>query len=327
MGRELLILRHAKACKIGPNSDDEEDDVRALKNKGKRHAQRMGAWLARNDLRPDCVVSSPTNRAHTTAEKCCKSAGLTADLVEIDIRIYEATLDNLLAVLRETPKAARRVMLVGHNPGAEELLLTLCRNPVPGNDKGGYLRTATLAHLRITGKWKDLSANCAELVQIVEPNTLPHLFPFPTVDGPEERIRPAYYYRQSAVVPFRHQDDELQILIISSSGKNHWVIPKGIHDPGLTAKASAAKEAFEEAGVEGRVLDILLGTYSYDKWGSACDVEVYPLKVTHEFDDLEWEERHRDRRWVSLKKAVSLVHNPDLKRIIAGLEDVLKDGE
>jgi len=319
--RELLILRHAKARKISFNDNGEEDEARALKDKGKRHAQRMGAWLARHDLRPDCVLSSPANRAHTTAEKCYKSVGWPADLIEKDARIYEATLDDLFSVLREIPKSARRVMMVGHNPALEELVLTLCRNLEPDNDKGGYLRTA----LRIESEWKDLRANCAELIQIVEPNTLPHLFPFPTVDGLEERIRPAYYYRQSAVIPFRLQDDELQVLIISSSEQNHWVIPKGIHEPGLSSKASAANEAFEEAGVDGRVLDCLLGTYNYKKWGGACAVEVYPLAVTHEVDELKWEGRHRDRQRVSLTKAVSMVHNVDPKPIISRLEDALKD--
>ena len=57
------------------------------------------------------------------------------------------------------------------------------------------------------------------------------------------------------------------------------MVPKGIHDPGLTAQESAAKEALEEAGARGTVDAHSLGSYSQEKWGATTQVEVYPMQV------------------------------------------------
>jgi phosphohistidine phosphatase len=100
------------------------------------------------------------------------------------------------------------------------------------------------------------------------------------------------------------RDGEPQILVISSSKKKHFVVPKGIKEPGLTPQASAAKEAREEAGVEGRVGDDPVGSYTYGKWGSTCTVDVYPMEVTEVLPEEEWEERYRGRQWISPEQAV-----------------------
>jgi len=319
MRRELFILRHGKVQKAhAPEGSGQE-----LKDKGKRNAQRMGAWLARKSHLPDFVVSSPAPCAVTTAQKCCKSAGLNADVVTSDARLYQGTVADVMDVVHELPKTARRVMVVGHNPSLEHALLALARSPVPRNAKNGILLPGALAHLRIDDQWLDVGAGCAKVLDIIEPKALPRLFPFPSPDGAEQRSRPAYYYRQSSVVPFRRGKKTLEVLVISSSKQKHWVIPKGIHEPGLSAQQSAAKEAFEEAGVEGRVLDRMIATYSYNKWGSTCDVEVYPMEVSAEISDSAWEEPHRIRQWVSVEQAVSMVLNDNVKRIIARLPDVI----
>ena len=186
-------------------------------------------------------------------------------------------------------------------------------------------QAAHLARLRIDAAWSEIDANCADDVDIIEAQSLPRLFPFPDIDGEDERSRPAYYYRQSSVVPFRRTAKGLEVLIISSSKKKHWVIPKGIHDPGFSAQASAAKEALEEAGIEGTVLDMPIGAYSYPKWDAVCDVTVYPMEVTHELDEADWDESHRGRKWCSVDEAASLVLNPDVKRMIARLPMALEE--
>jgi len=321
MACELLILRHGKAQKDRKVADDK----RELKDKGKRNAQRVGVWLARHDLRPDHVISSPATRAKRTAEKCCKSAGLCGDVVHKDVRLYDATVEDLIEVLRETPDTVKRVLLVGHNPSLEGLLVHLSHAPVPRNERDGFLVPTALAHLRIESSWKNLKEHAAEVLDIIEPQSLPRLFPFPDLDSAEQRTRPAYYYRQSSVVPFRRQGDQLEVLIISSSKNKHWVIPKGIHDPGLSGEESAAKEAFEEAGVEGLVLDHVIGTYSYPKWDATCEVEVYPMEVTREIAEIEWAERHRGRKWVSVEEATATVLNDDVKRMVALLPKALAE--
>jgi 8-oxo-dGTP pyrophosphatase MutT (NUDIX family) len=114
---------------------------------------------------------------------------------------------------------------------------------------------------------------------------------------------------------------ELEILLITSRKERRWIIPKGIIEHDFTARNSAAKEAFEEAGVKGSVQGKPLGIYRHRKWGRTCTVKVYPMLVTriHKV----WDEADRDREWVSLKKALKLVRNDGLKRVIRKLPEIL----
>lgn len=313
MVRELLILRHGHANDVGEGGDK----ARELKDKGKRDAQRIGVWMAQKDLLPDRVVASPAKRAVRTAEKAMKAAGLWGGVVVPDDRVHENTDEALLDAIHATSAEVRRLLLVGHNPGLEIIVAALAENVV-------RLRPATLVHLGFDGEWPDLGPGGARIVRAVNPDDLPRDFPYPMPDGRAFRARPAYYYRQSSVIPFRWSGTDLEVLIISSSKKKHWVVPKGINDPGMSLQESAANEAMEEAGVKGRVLDIVVGTYRYPKWGAHCDVTVYPMEVTEVIPESAWEESYRGRRWVSVGKASRLVRNDDVKRIVAMLPDVLK---
>lgn len=111
--------------------------------------------------------------------------------------------------------------------------------------------------------------------------------------------------------------------MISSSSNNHWGIPKGIIEPGYTAPASAAIEAWQEAGVRGIISEHMIGHYQHKKWGGTCTVQVYPLAVTEWVNDHEWEESHRSRQWLSLKKASSVVKHKALQAMFATLAENL----
>lgn len=133
---------------------------------------------------------------------------------------------------------------------------------------------------------------------------------------------PAWIYRQSAVIPYRWKDGQLEVLIISSSGGKRWVVPKGIIEPGLSPTASAAAEAGEEAGVVGDVGTTPLGRYRYRKWGGRCEVEVYPMAVHHELP--EWPESgRRRRRWLPVEKAAKKIDRKKLRKLIAGLPQLV----
>ena len=318
--RELLIYRHGHAQDSGYASDF----ARELRDKGKRNAQRIGVWLEQNKKIPDHVLSSPAIRARRTAEKTIKTAGLSSQLVIQREELYRATVNDLIEVLRQVPETSGRVMLVGHNPVLEQLLLALSRTDVLQTDNGSILTPAALALLQLDCPWSQLENDCATLNAIVYPKTLPARFPFPDIDSNEMRSRPAYYYSQSSVVPYRVTEAGLEILIIASSKKKHWVIPKGIHDPGMTVQDSAAKEAFEEAGIEGFISGDEIGSYRYPKWDAFCKVKVYPMKVEREIDEADWQESHRGRQWVSVQEAVAMVKNEDVKRIVALLPDWLE---
>ncbi len=322
MARELLLLRHGKS----DWAVDSDDLHRPLKDRGKRGAQRIGLWLQQHDLLPDHVLSSPAERARVTAEKCCKATALTARDVHLDPRIYLATPDTLLAVLADCPAQARRVMLVGHNPGLEQLLRRLVATPIDTPADGKLLPTATLARLSMPDDWRQLAPGSASLLDLVRARDLPKKFNFPSPHGKELRDRPGYYYTQSSVIPYRIHDGRVEILLVRSSKGKHWVVPKGIADPGHSLQSSAAKEAREEAGVEGVVDDTPLGSYRYPKWGASCTVTVYPMRVTRVIDTDEWEEQHRGRQWVSAAEAADRLKQPELAPLVRALEKQLLGG-
>ena len=133
---------------------------------------------------------------------------------------------------------------------------------------------------------------------------------------------PDWIYRQSAVLPYRQGPDGLEVLLVTSRKRSRWVLPKGIVEPGLTAPQSAAKEAREEAGVDGHVGAESLGSYRYKKWGGTCEVEVFPMEVRVEKE--AWPEMQiRQREWMTLGEASNRVTEKRLKEILRGLPDAI----
>jgi phosphohistidine phosphatase len=323
MSRELMLLRHGKS----DWSLQLDDFDRPLKDRGKRGAQRMGVWLQQQELVPDLVLSSPAERAIVTAQKAVKAMGCDARRIVQDRRIYAARVEDLLQVLAEQPPEAQRVMLVGHNPGLEYLTEFLADKPIPLPSDGKLLPTATLAIVELPESWQALKAGVGQLVSITRASSLPKKFPYPDHMGKELRDRPAYYYKQSSVIPYRIRDGKLEILVVMSSKRKHWVVPKGVSDPATSLQASAAKEAFEEAGVEGEVGEAALGSYQYEKWGAECTVRVYPMRVTQTLDDERWEENHRGREWLSPKLAIKRLKQAELKPMIEALVTQLEAQE
>jgi len=315
MTRELLLLRHGKARKCKQVNDFE----RPISDIGKRGAQRMATWIWRNDLMPDYVISSPAARALETARKACKAMGMGPQQIVEDQRLYAATISELLRVLGDVPKTARCVLLVGHNPGLRKLLCYLDgKNDEP-------LPKAAMAHLKLPQDWSLLAPGCGYTLNRIRPAELPVKFPFPGSHDIELRERPAYYYSQSAVIPWRLHNGEVEILVILSSKKKHWVVPKGIKEPGMSPQESAAEEAREEAGVEGIVGDEALGSYVYEKWGAQTTCHVYAMEVTRELAYEEWEENHRQRTWVTPQQAIAQLRQPQLGPMIETLTARLRE--
>jgi phosphohistidine phosphatase len=283
----------------------------------------MAVWLQQQGLVPDHVVASPAERALVTAEKTCKAMGIGSKIIQKEKRVYAARLDDLLETLKDCPKKAKRVMLVGHNPGLEELLLYLAGSSEKLPEESKLLPTGTLVRLTMPANWKKLGCDCARLESITQSGNLPKKFPFPTPDSGELRDRPSYYYTQSSVIPYRIKKGKPEILIISSSKMKHWVVPKGIKEPGLSQKKSAAKEAWEEAGVEGKTGRKSIGSYSYEKWGASCSVHVYPMKVNKVISDKKWQERHRGREWVTPEQAAARLKQAELGPMVLSLAERL----
>ena len=125
---------------------------------------------------------------------------------------------------------------------------------------------------------------------------------------------------QYGVLPYRIDGaGRIEILLITSKERRRWVVPKGNPIPYLLNYESAAREAFEEAGVEGRIAPLPVGSFRYEKrrrsGDAAAIVNVHPLLVTREAAD--WPERaERERRWFAPEEAAAAVEEPELSVII-----------
>ena len=125
---------------------------------------------------------------------------------------------------------------------------------------------------------------------------------------------------QFGALPYREDKSGVQILLVTSRGTRRWIVPKGWPQAGTPPHRAAAREAFEEAGVVGKVSKKTVGSYWYDKIfesGTAvrCKVRVYPLRVTRQFK--RWpEKRQRRTEWHSPGQASRRVREINLSRII-----------
>ena len=319
MNKELLLLRHGKS----DWNQDVDDFHRPLKSKGKRAAQKIGLWLAQQALVPELIISSPAERAINTAKKAAKLFHYASHAIQQNEQLYMATPDEILEVIHRCPETVNRLMLVGHNPGIEELVYQLAGNSVKVPDDGKLVPTATLAIFHFEGNWQHCNTVMFALKEIIRARELPEGFPYPDLNSRERRERPAYYYRQSAVIPYRWQGEKLEILIIRTNGNNHWVFPKGIVDPELTPAASAEKEAFEEAGVKGKVDLHSLGHYHVNKWGAQCRVEIFPMRVEDVIPETHRKESHRKRLWVDVSALSQYIKDKTLLDLVKSLSQYL----
>ena len=138
--------------------------------------------------------------------------------------------------------------------------------------------------------------------------------------------KPSWFYRQSAVIPYRIVEGRIEILLITSINRGRWIIPKGIVEPGLSAAESAGKEAFEEAGVRGKVSSKAIGEYSNTRWGGECRVKVYLMKAQKVMD--RWPEKSvRRRQWMKVSAAAKAVTDPKLRKLILKVPDLIEEAE
>jgi 8-oxo-dGTP pyrophosphatase MutT (NUDIX family) len=129
--------------------------------------------------------------------------------------------------------------------------------------------------------------------------------------------------RQVAAIPFRKRSGHGEVLLITSRETRRWVIPKGWPMEGYTDYNAAKREAFEEAGVEGRIGIHAIGQFDYhkrmkDSAERLCCVDIYLLHV--DALNRNWPEKHqRKREWFSVEEAAELVEEAGLKAVILGL--------
>lgn len=166
--RELAILRHAKSDWDQTCSDFD----RPLNSRGKRDAASIGVWLRSQSFIPDVIYSSPAQRASETARSIVAGGGFSSEILHWDKQLYLASLDTLLQFITGIPVAQHHVLLIGHNPGLEELLLFLADDAESYVQRGKLLTTANFVRLAIPRNWTDLERHCAEIRQFVRPRDL-----------------------------------------------------------------------------------------------------------------------------------------------------------
>jgi 8-oxo-dGTP pyrophosphatase MutT (NUDIX family) len=112
--------------------------------------------------------------------------------------------------------------------------------------------------------------------------------------------------QQAAAIPVRRRGNDVQVCLIRKRLAKSWGIPKGTVDSGETHESTALNEAWEEAGIRGRLIGRALGTYKYEKYGRTLNVMVFVMEVLEHHKD--WVEAGiRERKWVSFEEADALL--------------------
>ena len=123
--KTLTIVRHAKSSWDEPGLSDRE---RPLNKRGKRDAPVMGKRIADAGIRPSLILSSPANRAWTTAQVIAKQLTYPSEFLQREQDLYLASLDDLLDVVVAQDEGFNSLMIVGHNPGLTDFV----NYPSPG---------------------------------------------------------------------------------------------------------------------------------------------------------------------------------------------------
>ncbi len=163
----LTLLRHAKSTW----TDSVRADIdRPLNAKGRRAAATMGAWMAREGLTFDLVIASPATRVRQTIEGIEDGYG-QALVPMFDTRVYMASAAMLADIVQAAPAGVARLLLIGHNPGLEELVLWLVPACPERADVEEKYPTASLAEIAVDD-WTGMAEGGGKLLRFTRPRDL-----------------------------------------------------------------------------------------------------------------------------------------------------------
>ena len=162
--KHLYLLRHAKSSWEEPGLPDHE---RPLAPRGRKACRKLATYLGRQRIRPELVLCSSSRRTRETLELI--RTALTGAVIEIEDGLYAADSDRLLARLRELPESASSVLLIAHNPGLQDLAITLAPSAARVGEK---FPTGALASFALDTPWASVGEASAELVSYVVPREL-----------------------------------------------------------------------------------------------------------------------------------------------------------
>src|SRR5690554_3727789 len=163
--KRLTLVRHAKSSWSDPSLPDSE---RPLSSRGERDAPAMAARLAARGERPDLILTSHARRARMTAQAFAARLELPDDVVRVDRRLYLATADALLDLLRDQDDRLSHVLTVGHNPGISEAASRL----VPALSDESLPTSAVVAIAVDSDRWAHLEPSVCRLLYYETPKRL-----------------------------------------------------------------------------------------------------------------------------------------------------------
>lgn len=165
--KTLIVMRHGKS---DWDVDTSRDFERPLARRGREDVPCMAAWLHEQRLLPDVLISSPARRAAVTAALVAEACELNSADIIYDDAVYEASRADLLAVIGRHASNANTVMLIGHNPGLDDLVSSLVPGKLPLTNKGKFMTTAAVAVLECDD-WQPQHGSC-RLLHLLRPKEL-----------------------------------------------------------------------------------------------------------------------------------------------------------
>ncbi|WP_423909397.1 SixA phosphatase family protein [Candidatus Spongiihabitans sp.] len=153
--KQLILLRHAKS---DWHSSAQSDHARPLNHRGRKDAPKVGRWLSENGYEPERIVSSTANRTRETLQLAYDATDwgkIATDInIDFDDALYLASESTIVDIITDNLSACDRLMIVGHNPGMDSVLLGYCPNvTVTLSHKLGnkLMTTATVAIVQFSG--------------------------------------------------------------------------------------------------------------------------------------------------------------------------------
>ena len=166
---QLIVMRHAK-------SDWSEDNLpdfdRPLTARGIKAAKLMGQWLSKQQYNMDRIVCSPALRAKQTCQWVLQELNVSRKNILWEPAIYEASLRDLLSVVDQYSQGVHKLFLIGHNPGLDQLIGHLSKDPLPLSHAGKLMTTGAVAVLNYGTGPISTQSHHASLKHLIRPKEL-----------------------------------------------------------------------------------------------------------------------------------------------------------
>ena len=174
--KTIYLARHAKSSwDMSFVLNLSSDFDRPLNKRGESDAVKVGDEMKKRLWQPDVIISSPAKRAKQTCLSYCENLDYSSNDIEWDTNFYEAYTVTLLQKLSNIDERFKSVLLMGHNPSMESLLLHLCGSTKAAKyqqDDGKLLTTANVAKLSYKGLWAEIAMGSVSLDALIRPKTI-----------------------------------------------------------------------------------------------------------------------------------------------------------